>query len=146
MNSTVVNILLVEDDKLDIEATKRAFKKAKIANPVFVAKNGEEALDCLRGENGQPQIQAPYIILLDLNMPRMNGLEFLQHLRDDPRLSGSVVFVLTTSDAHQDQWAAYDKQIAGYVVKKNVGDDFMKLISMLQYYWNVVELPNGPNH
>ncbi len=140
-NTKAATILLVEDDDLDVEATRRAFTKAKIANPIVHANNGEEALDVLRGDNGKEKLARPYIILLDLNMPRMNGIEFLEHIRDDEELADSIVFILTTSDAHEDQWAAYKKQVAGYIVKNNVGTDFLKLISLLEHYWKVVELP-----
>ncbi len=141
MKTKQVTILLVEDDELDVEATKRAFQKAKIANPIVVAENGEEALNHLRGTDEVDRIVRPCIILLDLNMPRMNGIEFLKHVRMDSELQDSIVFVLTTSSAHKDQCAAYEKQVAGYIVKDNVGEGFMKLISMLEHYWKIVELP-----
>lgn len=139
--SQPVTILLIEDDELDVEATIRAFRKFRIANNVVVASNGEEGLDCLRGTNGKEQVSRPFLILLDLNMPRMNGHEFLEHLRADPELATSIVFVLTTSDAHKDQWQAYSKHIAGYIVKNSVGEDFVNLLDMIEHYWKVVELP-----
>ena len=94
-----VNILLVEDDEVDVMAVKRALKTLKIANPFFRAADGIEALEMLRGTGGKKQLPSPYIVLLDLNMPRMDGLEFLDELRQDPALHRSVVFVMTTSAA-----------------------------------------------
>lgn len=138
MATEEVTVLLVDDDDIDRESTKRAFRKARIANPIVTAENGEEALELLRRDAQQLR---PYIILLDLNMPRMNGIEFLEHVRKDERLSDAVVFVLTTSDADRDKWAAYNNHVAGYILKTEVGDGFVKLISMLEHYWRVVELP-----
>ena len=140
MQSKEVTILLVEDDELDVEATRRAFEKVRIANQVIAAEDGQVALELLR--NGK--VPRPYIILLDLNMPRMNGHEFLEHIRNDDQLDDSIVFVLTTSDHDRDRWAAYKKQVAGYILKTNVGKGFVELISMLEHYWKVVELPNEP--
>lgn len=135
-----VKLLLVEDDSLDVQAIRRALRKARVANPLHVARDGVEALEMLRG-NGRPALVRPYIILLDLNMPRMNGIEFLSELRDDESLRDSVVFVLTTSDDDQDIMQAYDNLIAGYMVKSKAGEDFIKLIGMLDHYWRIVELP-----
>ena len=139
--SSEVTILLVDDDELDIELAQRAFRKARLGNPIVVAENGEVALEILRAEGDDRVVRRPYVVLLDLNMPRMNGIEFLEHLRSDERLSDSIVFVLTTSDADRDRWAAYEKHVAGYILKSNVGEGFVKLISMLEHYWRVVELP-----
>jgi CheY-like chemotaxis protein len=139
MPTKELTILLVEDDEIDVDMTKRAFKNARVANPIVTADNGEDALKKLRSEGEVPR---PFIILLDLNMPKMNGLEFLEHLRADEQLASSVVFVLTTSDADRDRWAAYDKQVAGYILKDNVGEGFMNLIGLLDHYWRIVELPN----
>lgn len=83
----------------------------------------------------------PNLILLDLNMPRMGGIEFLEELRTDPNLKDSVVFVLTTSDAEADRLAAYDHFVAGYMVKSKIGENFFQLADMLEGYWRIVELP-----
>ncbi|MEM8865338.1 MAG: response regulator [Planctomycetota bacterium] len=141
MSENTVTILLVEDDKIDAEAIRRAFIKARIANPLEVVFDGVEALKRLRGTDGVEKMQQPYLILLDLNMPRMNGIEFLEEIREDDDLRSSIVFVLTTSDDDRDKLAAYDKQVAGYMVKSKAGEDFVKLISMLDHYWRVVEMP-----
>lgn len=136
-----VTILLVEDDVIDVEGIKRTFRKNRIANPIRHASDGIEALARLRGADGEPPLERPYLILLDLNMPRMNGLEFLEELRKDELLHDSIVFVLTTSDADQDKTAAYEKYIAGYLVKSKVGEGFVNLVNMLDGYWRYVEFP-----
>ena len=141
MTSKSVNFLLVEDDEVDIQALKRAFSQMKISNPVVIANNGLEALDCLRGENGREKLQQPYLILLDLNMPKMNGLEFLQALRADAELKKSIVFVLTTSNDEQDRLQAYDLNVAGYIVKADASNSFKEAVGFLNMYWNLVEFP-----
>jgi len=139
-DANTVKLLLVEDDTLDVEAIRRAFRKARIGNPIHVARDGIDALSILREETGEP-FRRPYLILLDLNMPRMSGIEFLSELRDDERLRDSIVFVLTTSDDDKDIMQAYDNLVAGYMVKAKAGEDFVKLIGMLDHYWRIVELP-----
>ena len=136
-----IQILLVEDDDVDAEAIVRAFRKQKIANPVTIVSDGLEALDVLRGDGNRERLPRPYLILLDINMPRMNGIEFLQELRKDAELERSIVFMLTTSNRDEDKLAAYDEQIAGYLVKARAGEEFADLISMLNSYWRVVEFP-----
>ena len=133
-----VSILLVDDDDVDAMGVKRALKQLKIANPVLRARDGIEALAMLRAPKG---VERPFVILLDINMPRMNGLEMLDALREDPQLSSSVVFMLTTSQDDQDRVAAYAQHVAGYIVKRQAGDGFLRVIDMLDRYWRVVELP-----
>jgi CheY-like chemotaxis protein len=141
MPERTVHILLVDDDEVDAEAVVRAFRRQRIANPFTIVSDGIEALKALRGEGGQTPVPRPYIILLDINMPRMNGIEFLQALRQDPKLKRSIVFVLTTSDRPEDKMAVYDKHAAGYLVKSRVGQDFLSMINLLDSYWRVVEFP-----
>lgn len=136
-----VTILLVEDDEIDALGVQRALKKLKILNTVVRARDGIEALAMLRDPETIP---CPFIILVDINMPRMNGLELLAELRKDAVLCSSVVFVLTTSKADEDKIAAYQKNIAGYIVKNQVGDGFLRVMDMLDHYWRVVELPLLP--
>lgn len=137
-----ITVLLVEDDTVDQMAVRQAFEGAKIANPIVIAKDGVEALDILMGRNGRSALAKPYCILLDINMPRMNGIEFLRKLRAEPTIHQTVVFVLTTSSLAQDRKDAQELNIAGYILKSNVGEGFSKLIRLLDYYWNLVELPN----
>ena len=136
-----VNILLVEDDEVDVMAVKRTFKKLKIANPFHRAADGIDALEMLRGENGKKKLPQPLIVLLDLNMPRMGGLEFLDELRKDPDLRRTVVFVMTTSAAEEDRVRAYNKCIAGYVLKHSPAHTFLDAVTMLEHYWRVIEFP-----
>jgi len=135
-----LSILIVDDDEVDVVVVRRALKKRKIDNPVFVAHDGLEALEMLRRQDGSGP-QWPYLILLDINMPRMSGIEFLGALRDDPNLQDAVVFVLSTSDDDRDMTAAYRKNIAGYVVKQNVDKDFMQLIELVENFSLVVRFP-----
>ncbi|MDA8415663.1 MAG: response regulator [Betaproteobacteria bacterium] len=137
------NILLVEDDELDVKAVRRAFRDLRIGNPLFEARDGIEALDLLRGTNGYTAIPNPRIILLDLNMPRMGGIEFLDEIRKDPTLHSCVVFVMTTSTAEEDRVKAYDRNVAGYVLKHSPGRSFLDAMVMLDHYWRIVELPNN---
>lgn len=141
MATKPVHILLVEDDDVDAEGAMRAFKQKKIANPIRRAMDGVEALDILRGTNGAEKIKLPYMILTDINMPRMNGIELLEEIRKDPELKPSVVFVLTTSQREEDKVKAYEFNVAGYLIKSHVGEDFMKMIDMLDSYWRIVEFP-----
>ncbi len=89
------------------------------------------------------RVPRPHLILLDLNMPRMGGLEFIKTLREDRSLCDSVVFVLTTSKSDEDLSAAYRSHVAGYIVKSEIGDSFSSLVQMLDAYWQIVELPKG---
>jgi len=136
-----VSILLVEDDDVDVETVKRSFSKLKIANPICVSSDGIEALETLRGQGGRQQLWRPFVVLLDLNMPRMNGIEFLQELRRDPRLRNAIVFVLSTSNNDGDRAAAYDLNVAGYILKPSVWEEFIDMIKMLDHYWRVIEFP-----
>jgi len=133
-----LNILLVEDDEVDVMNVRRAFEKAHITNPVFVAGDGIEALEKLRG-GAIPNHRR--LVLLDLNMPRMNGIEFLRELRRDPQLCQTVVVVLTTSADDRDKLDAYGLNIAGYLVKPVTFDQFCDLVVTLNKYWTLVELP-----
>lgn len=133
-----VQVLLIEDNEVDIEGVRRAFDRHRIANPIVVARDGRAGLDALRSG----RVRRPYVILLDLNLPRLNGLEFLEELRTDPLLGDSVVFVLTTSNRDDDKVAAYQNHVAGYMVKSEVGEGFLRLVDMLGAYWRIVQLPS----
>jgi CheY-like chemotaxis protein len=141
MSVQTVTILLVDDDRVDAMAVKRSFRHLKIANPVIEARNGIEALERLRGQNGFQKVPKPCLVLLDLNMPRMGGIEFLTEVRADPELRPIVIFVMTTSADEEDRMRAYHKNIAGYVLKHRPGQSFLESISMLEHYWRVVEFP-----
>ena len=134
-------ILLVEDDDGDARAVQRAFQKAKIGNTMARAVDGIEALDMLRGANGQTKLSSRRILLVDLNMPRMSGIQFVKALRADEELRQSIVFILTTSKRDEDKVAAYDLNVAGYIAKATAAEDFLNLVSLLDYYSRIVELP-----
>ena len=134
----LVNILLVEDDDIDVLNVRRAFAKHNIANPLFVAGNGVEGLEMLR--NGAVP-RSRRIILLDLNMPMMNGIEFLRALRADPELRLTPVVVLTTSNDERDRTEAYDLNVAGYILKPVTFMNFGEVMAALNRYWALVELP-----
>jgi CheY-like chemotaxis protein len=142
MRSLMLNILLVEDDEVDVMTVQRAFKKGNITNPLFIAGNGLEALTMLRGEPGQPSVipSNRRIILLDLNMPKMNGLEFLQELRADPTIRQIPVVVLTTSNEEQDRIQAYNLNVAGYILKPVTFSVFVELMITLNKYWTLCEM------
>jgi CheY-like chemotaxis protein len=136
-----VQLLHVEDDDLCLMGLNRAFKAAKIANPVSFAHDGIEALEMLRGTNGRPYLPRPFLILLDLNMPRMDGIEFLKELRKDEELKKSIVFIMTTSGADEDKVEAYNLGVAGYILKSNPATAFLEATALLDTYWRVVEFP-----
>lgn len=134
----LLNILIVEDDEVDVMNVQRAFRKNNIANPLFVAGNGLEALELLRGGK-VPRDRR--IILLDLNMPKMNGIEFLRELRADPGLQATPVIVLTTSNDERDRIEAYNLNVAGYLLKPVTFSNFCETMATLNKYWALVELP-----
>lgn len=136
-----VHVLLVDDDEIDAEQIVRAFRHLKIANPITTVTNGIEALNALRGEEGHARLLRPYVILLDINMPRMNGLEFLRAIRADEELKRSIVFVLTTSKLEEDIKAAYNDHVAGYFLKSSATAAVWGLPTMMENYWRVAELP-----
>ena len=138
MTDRALNILLVEDDEIDVMNVRRAFEKNHITNPLFVAGNGLEALELLRG-GALPASRR--LVLLDLNMPKMNGLEFLHALRKDPALASTPVVVLTTSNNDRDKVDAYNLHVAGYLLKPVTFQNFLELMAALDKYWTLVELP-----
>lgn len=139
MKGRLSGILLVEDDEVDIQNIQRAFEKNKIMNPLLVAKNGIEALEMLRGEFSSGVVPRPGLILLDLNMPRMGGIEFLKNLRKDEELKSISVFVMTTSSEEQDKVAAFDLNVAGYILKPLSFESFVQATSILRNFWGLCE-------
>ncbi len=135
--SREVNILVVEDDEIDVKALLRAFKKLKIANPVTVAKDGIEGWEAIQS------LARPYLLILDINMPRMNGIEFLEKIRANEKYHDSIVFILTTSTDDQDKFEAYNRNVAGYMLKSDMGASFIRAIEMVERYWKVVEFPEA---
>jgi CheY-like chemotaxis protein len=133
-----LNILLVEDDNVDVMNVRRAFQRAHVSNPLHVASNGLEAIDMLRGDTIPRERR---LVLLDLNMPRMNGIEFLRAVRGDAELRSLPVVVLTTSNDERDKVDAYNLNVAGYLLKPVTFADFVDLMAALNKYWMLVEMP-----
>jgi CheY-like chemotaxis protein len=136
-----LNLLLVEDDDVAAEAVIRGLHRHAMDCPVIPAEDGNVALQILRGTHTVRRIAKPYLVLLDLNMPRMNGFEFLEALRADTGLHDTVVFVLTTSSAESDRARAYRENIAGYIVKSAIGPQCSGLARFLSEYRWAVQLP-----
>ena len=133
-----LNLLLVDDDDIDVMTVRRAFAKARLTNPLYVASDGVEALRMLR-DGSVPA--ARRLVLLDINMPRMNGIEFLRELRADAALRSTPVVVLTTSAADEDRAEAFDLNVAGYLLKPVAFEAFVDRMTALDRYWNLVEMP-----
>jgi CheY-like chemotaxis protein len=133
-------ILHVEDDPIDVINLERAFARCGIANPIRRASNGEEALALLRGEQGAPGLR-PGVILLDLGMPLMSGLEFLREVKSDPELRRIPIVVLTASRHESDLALAYELGAAGYVVKPIDFEEFVAALGTVGRYWALCETP-----
>jgi len=138
----MTNLLLVDDDEIDVMTVQRAFKKNNITNNLYIATNGIEALAMLRS-NGNPPVVPPErrLILLDLNMPKMGGIEFLRELRKDPAIKAIPVIVLTTSNEDKDKVEAYNMNVAGYIVKPVTFSKFVEAVATLNKYWTLSEMP-----
>lgn len=136
MRAERAHILVVDDDEVSVLAIRRAMDQHDLKTPLTVARDGLEALELLQAGT----VPKPRIVLLDINMPRMTGLEFLAAIRQDPKLCRLVIFVMTTSDAPQDMFEAYAHQIAGYILKEDAYRSIGRAIDMLGAYLDVVAL------
>ena len=136
--SSQVSVIVVDDDDVHFMSIERGFRKVGVENTLLRARDGVEALELLRGEGDLDPVRDPFLLLVDLRMPRMSGLELIRELRNDPHLKRTVAFVHSTSDADQDRDAAYDLNVAGYLVKDS---DPVGLANMLREYWRRVQLP-----
>lgn len=130
-------ILLVEDDDVDVMTIRRALKEINVGNPVVTCENGERALEYL----ADPHSARPCIILLDLNMPVMNGIEFLQQAKQDARIRAIPVIVLTTSEEQQDKVSSFSLGVAGYMAKPVDYRRFVEMMRSIDLYWTVSEMP-----
>ena len=130
-------VLLLEDDSVDAMTVKRAMKDLDVKNALVRVLNGEQALEYLHNKSNAE----PCVILLDLNMPKMNGIEFLRIAKSDPILKCIPVVVLTTSRADQDKLACFDNSVAGYIVKPIDYKGFLDAMKILNLYWTLSELP-----
>jgi CheY-like chemotaxis protein len=135
-----LHLILIEDDDIDVMNVRRALERAHVTNPLFVAHNGIEGLALLRS-NAVPRDRR--LVLLDLNMPKMNGIEFLREVRKDPALRSTPVVVLTTSDDDRDKVQAYDLNVAGYLLKPVTFVNFVDVMAALNKFWALVELPDA---
>lgn len=140
-----IPILLVEDSDTEVSAIQRAFLKNNMTNIVHVAKDGLDALEKLRGTNGQAKLSPfPRIIVLDINMPRMDGIEFLKALRSDASLHHLIVIIFTGSDRKEDVISTYNLNISGYIKKPLDSDELIKIIHELNDFWLQLQYP--PEH
>lgn len=128
-------ILLVEDDRVDIMTVQRALTRNNVSNPLYIARTGLEALGMLRGEGFRKIDPPPALILLDLNLPRMSGTEFLQELRADPKLRSLKIIVLTSSNEPSDKAVAFKYDVDDYIVKPHSFDEFTKAIGTILAFW-----------
>ncbi|SNR54728.1 response regulator [Puniceibacterium sediminis] len=138
-NTAPLEIIMIEDDDFDAKQLRRTLTATGIKNNLTRCIDGVEALEFLRKDSGE--LPRAFIILLDINMPRMNGHEFLEEIRKDPKLRRSVVFVMSTSTDEQDINSAYDKNVAGYVVKGGRSEENQELFKVLNEIWKLVLLP-----
>jgi CheY-like chemotaxis protein len=139
MNNCVRPILLVEDNPVDIDLTRRAFVRQKVGNPIEVARDGEEALEWIR--RWEAGAARPVVILLDLKLPRVNGLEVLRRLKIHPSFSAIPVVILTTSSDDSDVKTAYALGANSYIVKPVDFDKFQQVVQQVELYWNVINEP-----
>ena len=132
-----VLILIVEDDLVDVMTIKRALKDSKITNPIHVCENGLEALEYLRN----PSNKLPGIILLDINMPKMNGIEFLKIAKSDDKLKKIPGVILSTSKEQEDKIESFNLGVAGYMIKPVDYLKFVEVVQTIHLYWTLSELP-----
>ena len=134
----IISLLIVEDDDVDYKLLVRSFSKRKISNSMFRAKDGLDAWQKIKSG----EIQRPFILLVDLNMPRMNGKELLAEIRNDPVHNDTVVFFMTTSTDKNDIKESFSKHAAGYFLKDNVEGSIDKIVEVVDGYWQIVTLPS----
>ena len=137
-----MNILLVEDNDLDVEILKRGLRKMDASASLVRAKDGQEALELLTEDAATGSLPRPYVVLLDINMPRMSGHEFLETLRGTEEIKGARVFVFTTSDSKKDVDRAYRSNANGYIVKPNSSSELHDVLESLQSFWAICEDPD----
>jgi CheY-like chemotaxis protein len=140
--SRSAQVLLIEDNRGDAVLTRRAFRRSRIGNEITVAESGEKGLSILRREGEYSDAPRPDIILLDLNLPYMNGKDFLSKVKDDPALRRIPVIVLSSSSADSDIDAAYTRHASGYITKPVASDTYDNVVSRIESYWfELMQLP-----
>ena len=132
---------MVEDDSIDVKAFQRAMAKLKISNPITICRDGVEAWEFLQQCVKDGGKSTPSLVILDINMPRMTGLELLTRIRQDSNLRHLIVFVLTTSNDEKDKFEAFNMNVAGYMLKSDMGNSFIRAVELIDSYWRVVEFP-----
>ena len=144
--NTVINpdlrILHIEDDEVDRRKVERALSKMKLKLPLHSVRDGQEALELLTGEEGESILNNPLLILLDLNMPRVTGIEFLERIRKEPGLKRAVVLVFTTSNDESDKTKAYEYNVAGYMLKTEDSSHFEETMQIIKNYISSVQFPS----
>ena len=145
MSQRVGSVLHVEDEMFDVTLVQRIFEKHGILNAIHRAANGIEALAMLRGGEGREPLEKPDLILLDMNMPRMGGIEFLRELRADPQLKDIIVVMLATHLRDEEKAVALDFSAAGLILKGEIAEDGSKLISLLEEFWCVPPGRSSPS-
>jgi two-component system, chemotaxis family, response regulator Rcp1 len=139
-----IKILLVEDQPADVRLTEEVLKQGKVANELYVAEDGEKAMQFLRSEGEYAGSPRPDLVILDLNLPRMDGKEVLQAIKGDPGLLKIPVLMLTTSAAEQDILDAYKHHVNAYITKPIDLDEFVGVVSSIEQFWlSIVRLPDG---
>ncbi len=139
-------VLMAEDDEHDIIATRRAWKKNNIANPLYIVEDGAQCLDYLyrRGRYANPETApSPGLLLLDINMPKMNGLDVLKEVRNDPGFAFLPIVILTTSKDEKDRFESYKLGVNAYIVKPVGFDNFSEAVKRINLFWQLVELPGS---
>lgn len=139
MTKENVKILLVDDDSIDRRTVKHAFKKLNIPNEIIEANHGASAFEILEGKHAKLSLDQPFLVLLDINMPVLDGFGFLNKIRNHKQLKKAIVFILTTSNNERDRLKAYDYQVAGYLVKSSLEKDFLDKFRMLHKFIQSVE-------
>lgn len=134
-------LLIIEDNETDIMCLKKAFEKSGIGKTIITASNGEEALAYLKGDMPEQDLRIPNLILLDLNMPIMNGFEFLEAVKSDARLKAIPVVVLTSSTSSMDMNDSYNNSVAGYIEKPMDPEAYLDIVRVLDQYWSLSYLP-----
>jgi CheY-like chemotaxis protein len=138
-----MNILLVEDDDVDAQILKRGLKKIGHVGSFVRATDGAEALELLDKDTRDPCLPKPHVVLLDINMPRMNGHEFLEKIRTTPQLKQTCVFVFSTSNNRTDVERAYENNANGFIVKPQSAADMQAILTMIRNFWEICSLPIG---
>ena len=141
LNPEKMKVLVVEDNPDNVTIIKRAMRKSEVKCELYFARDGEEALDFLHREGEFEDVPRPDLILLDLNLPKINGLEVLAKVKEDERLRRIPVIVLTISEREEDMVKAYDSGAASYMTKPVDSKDFERLIGTVQDYWRIARIP-----